>query len=253
MTHPEDLLADYVDGFLPQGERESVDAHLASCERCREEVALARAAVGALAEVPQVEPPGGVASRALREASAGRRAGPPRWYRLIPVAAAAVVLLVLVITIPRLGGGKAASTNAAPETADNVSGAAAPAQGAGAEVPLEVQNGADYDADAIKALASSLGGSAAHVPGVPENPIDRVPAASTQALAARACILPAVRVLPDAHLLRLIAATFEGTPVYIAVFEEGPGGGKPPTKITVWVVRRDDCSILSFAEQRLHA
>ena len=252
MTHPEDLLADYVDGSLPQGGRESVDVHLASCERCRDEVALARAAVAALAEVPQAQAPGELASRALREASEPRRAGPPRWYRLVPLAAAAAVLLVLVITVPRLGGGKAASTNAAPETAVGVSGAAAPAPGAGAEIPLEVQNGADYDARSITALASSVGGST-HVSGVPENPIDRVPATSAQAQAARTCILPAVRVLPDAHLVRLIAATFQGTPAYIAVFEESPGGSQPPTKITVWVVRRDDCSILSFAEQRLHA
>lgn len=252
MAHPEELLAGYVDGSLDQDERQIVERHLASCERCRHELALARAAVGALAEVPQVEAPAGVASRALREASQAAGQGSPRWYRFAPIAAAAAVLLVLAIAIPRLGNQQGAGTGAAPEAAGNVSGAAAPAKGAGADVPLEVQAGADYDAEAIKALAASAAGTTSHAPSVPENPTDLVPAASVRAQDARACLLPTVRVLPDAQLVRLIAATFEGTPVYIAVFEEGPGGTQPPTKVTVWVVSRDNCSILSFADQHMH-
>ena len=36
MTHPEELLAGYVDGTLTDPERAVVDAHLPTCERCRE-------------------------------------------------------------------------------------------------------------------------------------------------------------------------------------------------------------------------
>ena len=44
MSHPDDLLADYVDGTLDEGARADVDTHLLGCERCRDEVRLAASA-----------------------------------------------------------------------------------------------------------------------------------------------------------------------------------------------------------------
>ena len=38
MTHPEELLAGYVDGSLTDPDRPTVDAHLLTCARCRAEV-----------------------------------------------------------------------------------------------------------------------------------------------------------------------------------------------------------------------
>src|SRR5205807_10052002 len=41
MNHPEELLAAYVEGALGDQERAEVDAHLATCGTCRDEVELA--------------------------------------------------------------------------------------------------------------------------------------------------------------------------------------------------------------------
>ena len=86
MTHPEDRLADYVDGTLDLAERAAVDAHLATCSRCRGEVTAATAARSALVSLPEVAPPAGIASAALEAAGATRvsrakrqSAEPPRW------------------------------------------------------------------------------------------------------------------------------------------------------------------------------
>ena len=71
MTHPEELLAGYVDGTLGTDERAVVDAHLQTCDTCREEVGLARTAVRALATLEEVPVPFGVTGPVLAEA--GRR------------------------------------------------------------------------------------------------------------------------------------------------------------------------------------
>ena len=44
MTHPEELLAGYVDGTLSAKDRAAVDAHIAECPRCRRETTLAASA-----------------------------------------------------------------------------------------------------------------------------------------------------------------------------------------------------------------
>ncbi|MGA9162639.1 MAG: zf-HC2 domain-containing protein, partial [Actinomycetota bacterium] len=71
MSHPDDLLADYVDGTLDERGRADVDSHLLGCERCRGEVGEARSARAALAEVEELPVPFGVTGPVLAEA--GRR------------------------------------------------------------------------------------------------------------------------------------------------------------------------------------
>ena len=124
MTHPEDQLAGYVDGSLPPAERAVVDAHVSTCDVCREEVALATAAAAALGTLPRsVAAPPAVGRDAIEEAAAGTssRSGSrddwtsaprpaaapdhPRWYRWAGAAAgAAAVVLALAIAIPTLNG-----------------------------------------------------------------------------------------------------------------------------------------------------
>jgi hypothetical protein len=74
--HPTSLLAAYVDGAATPAERAEVDRHVEACSTCREEIALARDAVQALAALPVLESPG-LDSAALRSAAAraGDRAG----------------------------------------------------------------------------------------------------------------------------------------------------------------------------------
>jgi anti-sigma factor RsiW len=54
VSHPEDLLADYVGGTLDERERAAVDAHLPGCARCSAEVRQAEAARAALSELEYV-------------------------------------------------------------------------------------------------------------------------------------------------------------------------------------------------------
>jgi anti-sigma factor RsiW len=56
----------YLLGALPEGEREAFEAHLSSCERCRDDVAGMHVVADALpAAVPQVEPPPELKERVL--------------------------------------------------------------------------------------------------------------------------------------------------------------------------------------------
>src|SRR3970040_2200121 len=71
MTHPEELLADYVDGTLNHEQRAVVDTHLPGCATCRPEVDLARRALAVLATLEDVPVPFGVTGPVLAEA--GRR------------------------------------------------------------------------------------------------------------------------------------------------------------------------------------
>ena len=51
--------------------------------------------------------------------------------------------------------------------------------------------------------------------------------------------------------MRLVEASFEGTPAYLAFVLEGPGADQPADQMTVWVAARDDCSIVSLTSVRL--
>jgi anti-sigma factor RsiW len=106
MTHPEELLADYVDGTLEDEQRAVVDAHLPGCATCREELELARGALAALANLEDEPVPFGVTGPVLAEA--GRRFERRRVvvYERLQWAAglAAAAALVLVVAL-NIGGG----------------------------------------------------------------------------------------------------------------------------------------------------
>jgi anti-sigma factor RsiW len=56
--HPDELLAGYVDGTASPQDLAAAEAHLATCEECRAEVALARRARAALRQLPRLGSPG---------------------------------------------------------------------------------------------------------------------------------------------------------------------------------------------------
>src|SRR5438034_262185 len=72
MTHPEEHLSGYVDGTLATDERAEVDAHLATCATCREEIELATRAVTMLRELPEVPVPFGTTRPVMAEAGKAR-------------------------------------------------------------------------------------------------------------------------------------------------------------------------------------
>jgi anti-sigma factor RsiW len=262
MTHPEALLADYVDGTLDERERAVVDAHLETCAGCREEVELARGAVTALASLLEVPVPLGVTGPVLAEAGArSERRRSAAWQRLQWVAGAAAAAALVAVVV--LGGG-IGREDAGDETARDGGAAAeaggvpAPATLQAASPALERQADVNYDEDGVTSLAEeavarerSLGEGATGATAGAEATGAIGEAAADLAASpdpALRCLRRSGAPLDDTNyvLTRLIEAKFERTPAYIALFLQSPGAGQPPDHAVVWVVARDDCRILNL-------
>lgn len=250
MTHPEELLAGYVDGSLSPGEQAAVDVHISGCARCGRETALAARARSALRSVNEVPAPSGVATRALEEAVSARRSGvnddAPRWYRVGGiVAAAAAALLVLTLILPRIGqnGG---SGGGARNTSEDSARASGPATAMAAASVIEIRR-VNYDDASLADLTSSYKSGAAGIEASPAPVVLGSPAQTAKAIACSA------RSAPDevGELQSLIRARFKSTPAYLAVFLESPGAGRPADAVTVWVFAARDCRILSFSSAQL--
>jgi putative zinc finger protein len=253
MTHPEELLAGYVDGTLSAQERAAVESHVAGCARCSREIELATSARSALRSLPEVPAPAGIGSPAIEEASGSRAAsateGTPRWYRVGGlVAAVAAGLLVFTLVLPHVGqnssddGGNQRAAGASER--DTQAGKLFAASG------IEIQH-ENYDNSSLTALITSLaaedssaGGGAASAPQA------LATGSQAQVNEALACI---VQSAPGetGDLQRLIRARFEGTPAYLALFTEGPGAGQPADRAIIWVFATDDCRILSSSLAQL--
>jgi anti-sigma factor RsiW len=260
MNHPSDLLMDLVDGSISPEDRGVVDAHLASCASCRQDVALAVAARDALRSLPAPDVPLGLGDAAIAEAEQrarevapavaplrgrGGRAEAPAWYRWAgAAAAAAAILMIVVVALPDVG----VDDRSTAETAD-AGGEATTVAASG----LEVQD-VDYDTAAVQALALAYGaGDGRTVPPDAEYATGAVvPAADTRGFdEALDCVEGAIPDLEGSQPVRLIEARFEGTPAYLAVYLSGPGAGEPADTATVWVVARDTCEIVSTTRASL--
>jgi hypothetical protein len=196
-THPDELLAEFVQGTAPTADREAVEAHLATCGRCREEVELAHAARVALASLPQLGAPGLAAAgldsfrrAALQpvpsvEADTPRQAIPrtPRTapraratpevaptpattpvlarYRVqwgqLAAVAAVVVLLAGVVAIPMLLS-KGGGSSKSLSGAPNAPAATSPP-------PALIDRGASYTTQDLDQLAASIALSRASAEG----------------------------------------------------------------------------------------
>src|SRR6185503_12173934 len=128
VSHPEDLLADYVDGTLAERERAVVDTHLDGCARCSAEIRQAEAAKTSLNALEDVPVPFGVTGPVLAEAGRRfeRRRGvtKDRFQWAAGLAAAAVLIVVVALN---MGGGDA--RNAATPAATSASGGTGAAGG----------------------------------------------------------------------------------------------------------------------------
>jgi hypothetical protein len=251
MTHPEELLAGYVDGTLSAEDRAAADSHIAECSRCRRETALAAGARTALRTLAEEPAPAGVASRALDEAGgAGRSSaalggGTPRWYRVGgAIAAAAAGLLVLTLVLPHIGQSEGSGADAAQGKAQSTAGGAREGAALAAAGAIEIRH-VNYDNTSLTQLTASYqsdtsGGGVASA----QAPAAHAFGTQAQADKALACIATSA---PDqgGEIQSLIRARFQGTPAYLAVFLEGPGAGQPADTVTVWVFATDDCRILS--------
>lgn len=260
MSHPEDLLADYVGGTLDERERAAVDAHLPGCARCSAEVRQAEAARAALSELEDVPVPFGVTGPVLAEA--GRRFerrrgaawGRFQWAAGLAAAAAFVVVVALNVN------GDDAQNAAAPERTTAVAGGTG-AAGAEAATPgvipfagLERQTDVNYDEAGIRAVATEAADAvvaAEDAPGTQSALASTVQDSKERTSLARGCVDQSGVRGPNDVLIRLIEARFEGTPAFIGVYSEGPGAGQTPDHIVVFVIAKNDCRILSTASQRI--
>jgi hypothetical protein len=252
MTHPEELLAGYVDGTLSLSERGVVDAHLPGCAQCREELSLASAVVPTLASLPEVPVPLGVTGPVLKEARghapsrAGSRFGKVQWG--LGLAAAAALVLVVAVNLPNFGG------NTEQQAAAPAQGGAAPAPTSSSiakdSVGLE-QRDVNYDTDSVQALAKSAADAAkeafsASGSGATEAALT---AASDEAIG---CLQRSGAEFSDSsRLVELIDARYRDTPAYLGVFVQSPGANKPLDHAVVWIVAKQDCSFLSAASQQI--
>lgn len=251
MKHPEDLLADYVDGTLTDPERAVVREHLAACETCREEVELASGALSTLSLLPEEPVPFGVTGPVLAEARRSVERRQPFLQRIqwaAGLAAAACLLAVAVIVGPRLLPG-GSSDEAMRSAAGLAEASKAPtldaALGAAAALQLE-RLGVDYDEAAIAELART---SAAKAPEPPAPEPQAELAALDEGIA---CLQRSgIELGEEEQLVRLIEASYLGEPAYVAVLFEGPGAGLPPDHAVVWVVSTKGCRLLTSASQRI--
>ena len=268
---PDELLAAHLDGVLSPIEREAADAHLDVCARCRGELELAEGARAALRALPaELRPPTDIAA-AVTEEVAGRGgggtarvrsvdgpaggpviAGPPRWYRAATVAAVAAAIGLAAVIVPTLGGSESDRGAPAADACGAVSGAAeatrtadAGAQNDGGDQQdtTAAASGAferserDYDVRSLLGLVEESGPLQAVVgeSALSDLQTDRVACARD----AGGDVIPR-----EARAVRLIAATYEGTPADIAVFAVGPDESR---QILVVAAASRDCRLLAVA------
>ena len=259
MSHPDELLAEYVDGALAEGERAAVERHLASCERCRDEVALARAGRAALSSVTETPAPGDLGAAAIAEARrrgashpvAGGSSGRPGWYRWAGVAAGiAAALLVVALVLPHVGN--------APATTEAAGDAAAARAAVSPATSVETQN-VNYDLAGVESLATSSrgqegavfgsNGQATQVPvAASVTPEKRTSFADAVTCLDRAFTAPTGQQAPEGQLVRVIQARYRGVPAVLGVYLLSPGAGQPADIVRVSVASSRDCSILASTQ-----
>ncbi|MCA1726431.1 MAG: zf-HC2 domain-containing protein [Actinobacteria bacterium] len=240
--HPEELLAPYVDGDLAREDRRAVDAHLAGCETCAGEVALARRATVSLRRLGEVPAPLGLATPAIQ---ASRRESP--WVRRIGWAAAgtaAAAIIALFVVSQSAGGGLLGDRDAAPAGIEAGPGDA-PAPRATGVNNLLIESGKNYSREDLDTLLqqrssqydSTDAGAVAAEAGSDEN--------SARVAAAIHCVERAgLRGDEGARLIQIEAARFEGDPAYIVLFT------LPERRTDLWVIDRESCQIRYVAYGR---
>jgi len=102
-TRTEDLLSGYLDGDLPEREREGITAHLRQCPRCAGEERALKETLSLLRNLPAEKAPPGLLEGVHRRIGQEKEAV-PFWKKLflpahikIPLEAAAVVLIFLLV------------------------------------------------------------------------------------------------------------------------------------------------------------
>ena len=257
-THPDALLAAYVDGSAGSDERAAAEAHLQACSTCREDLELARTAHTELRDLPMVEGPevatrvaavlgleesaeaspeeDPLGARRIHRRERGYRAGRMAWA-VGGAAAAALIGLGAYLTV--LSPGEGASGGAAPAAREGTVPGATPA----AIVPGFTRERVDElahtlvgrkRAAATDASSSPLTG-AATPSSAPRGAEIRGPTGRIEE-----CLLGAGGLTGESRLVYLVqAATFGDSPAYIGAFED-----PAQQQLVVIVADRETCEPL---------
>lgn len=267
--HPEELLAEYVDGSLEADDRARVEAHLASCSVCSEEVAVAGKTRRALTALPEVPVPFGTEQRVLRHARRGRRWSSPFAWKAAGLAAAAAAVVGVVVYLGNppssedapSGGSEralqpATDEGGAPPLPESADGELSIATEAG--FPRYTESGVNYTpetlTDAARGFAAEAG-SALNA-GFPPTARDFYADYDLRRLqeAARKAVDCVNRgVPPDRTVVPFVieAAKFEDRPAYLVVYLRGTDADTRYDRVQVVVVDRESCGVLHFARQNL--
>jgi hypothetical protein len=271
--HPEELLTDLVDGALEDPARERVEEHLSRCERCRQEVALARRARQELSGLPEVDVPAGLDLAVRREA---RRSPSRRVWAIAGAAAAAGILAGGIVLVGQgiLGGGTEQGEGvAAPqEIQEQGGGDGAPGPATEGDNTLEAGDRSlaqtlvppfttskeDYTPTSLASLGRELRVDARLLvqKGFPNTSTQyfadfRFESLTKEARTAVQCALAEVPAEQPVVPFLVQRASFEGTPVYVAAFLQGPSPTTPYDRLLIWVVDRETCALRYYAAHRL--
>lgn len=281
MSHPDELLAGWVDQALTSDERAEVAEHLASCTACRREVASAQEAKDLMASLPHIEAPAGFAKRARtdladdeapapaapRSAAAGRAAQTRQRqvYKWIGGAAAAALVLVLGFSvINRPGGTTDALSESAPAPAAEAATTADAAPGAGNLDVSELQALAERERDAWAEQSGLSVDRPVESPPAGYSPDpsqekaqDAVAGANTDMLsanpgAATRCLRRSGSLADGGELLTVYEGSLQSVPAYFGVVLEGPTPGSTPDRISIWVVNSSACATIGYAQSYLN-
>jgi hypothetical protein len=271
--HPQDLLAEYVDGALSGDDLARVESHVSSCQVCREEVALAGRARTALAALPEIPVPLGAARTAVRRARAPRWWTPGAW-RVAGAAAAAAAVVAGVVFVslrstvePGSGGPTFAR---APAEAPAPGAEQGDAEGAGevtttsgtgedATVDLQLEQASrDHDPQSVGPEARRIAARAVRAleEGFPPTAVEFYAGydlASLERDARRALSCVTEGSPPDRSVVPFLIqeGTFEDAPSYLVAFLAGPAADRPYDRVQILVVDRASCTIRHFARQNL--
>jgi hypothetical protein len=270
--HPEELLAAFVDGALEDGDRTRVERHLSRCERCRGEVALAGRARQALAGLPEEAAPPGLDLAVRREA---RRPPSRRVWAIAGAAAVAAAVLgggIVLVSQGILGERSDQGAGvAAPQPAQEQDGSeelgggpqgdtqeAAGRTAAQALVPTVTTSKKDYTAASLANLGRGLRDDAGVLlqKGFPKTSNQyfadfRIESLTEEARTAVQCALADVPADQPVVPFLVQRASFQGTPVYVAAFLQGPSRTTPYDRLLIWVVDRETCALRYYAAHRL--
>jgi hypothetical protein len=265
--HPEELLAEYVDGTLGPEARARVESHLSTCGSCREEVALATPAREALSGLPELDVPAGTTWPVVQRARQRKKWLPAISPRVAWAAAGAAAVLILgsaliggqIVPSSRdLAAPGEAERSATAEAEDSALSPAGPNSQKALVYPTFRRSERNYDGAALASLAEDLTGQAKQAleQGFPEPPAayytrNTLAAFSARTQQALSCIVKAVS--PDRSLapFTVVAARFEGEPAYFGAFLQADRPDRPYAELVLYVVSRDGCALRSFARQQL--